>query len=210
MQGLAGDMNSFEESLIRVFGEHGLRKIQSATVGIAGLGGLGSNCAACLVRSGFRKLVLADFDKVEHSNLNRQFYFLDQVGMPKTDSLETNLLRINPDLDITLVTQKISADNAVVIFEKCGAVIEAFDKAEYKCFMAEAFMGSGKLFVGASGLAGWGDSDALRVRKIKDNCFLVGDGCSEVTTALPPCAPYVSIVAAKEADIVLSWVLEQK
>ncbi|MCK4945366.1 MAG: sulfur carrier protein ThiS adenylyltransferase ThiF [Alphaproteobacteria bacterium] len=203
-------MNSFEESLIRVFGEHGLRKIQSATVGIAGLGGLGSNCAACLVRSGFRKLVLVDFDKVEHSNLNRQFYFLDQVGMPKTDSLKTNLLRINPDLDITLVMQKISADNAVVIFEKCGAVVEAFDKAESKCFMAEAFINSGKLFVGASGLAGWGDSDTLHIRKIKDNCFLVGDGCSEVTTALPPCAPYVSIVAAKEADIVLSWVLEQK
>jgi len=210
VQRLAGDMNAFEETLIRSFCKEGLGKIQSTTVGIAGLGGLGSNCAACLVRSGFRKLILVDFDKVEHSNLNRQFYFLDQVGMLKTDSLKTNLLRINPDLDITLVTQKISTNNAVRIFEKCDAVIEAFDKAEYKCFMAETFINSGKLFVCASGLAGWGDSDALNVKKIKNNCFLVGDGCSETIKARQPCAPYLSIVAGKEADIVLSWVLEQK
>ncbi|MFH1159290.1 MAG: sulfur carrier protein ThiS adenylyltransferase ThiF [Pseudomonadota bacterium] len=203
-------MNAFEKALMRVFGETGLKKIQSTVVGIAGLGGLGSNCAACLVRSGFRKFILADFDRVDAGNLNRQFYFLDQVGLYKTDCLRTNLLRINPDLDITLAAQKISAENAAAIFAECGAVVEAFDKAEYKCLMAETFMGSGKLFVGASGLAGWGDSDALLVRKIKDNCFIVGDGCSEATASLPPCAPKVSIAAAKEADVVLSWVLGER
>lgn len=203
-------MNAFEEALIRCFGEPGLRKIQSTVVGIAGLGGLGSNCAASLVRSGFRKLILADFDKVEYSNLNRQFYFIDQIGLYKTDCLKTNLLRINPDLDITLMTRKITLDNAAVVFADCGVVVEAFDKAEYKCFMAEAFLGSPKLFVSASGLAGWGDSDALRVKKIKDNCFLVGDSYSEATGLLPPCAPRVAIAAAKEADVILSWVLGQR
>ena len=201
-------MNVFEEALIKYFGEKRLRKIQSTVVGIAGLGGLGSNCSACLVRSGFRKLILADFDKVEYSNLNRQFYFLDQVGLYKTDCLKTNLLRINPDLDITLLTQKISANNAVAIFADCHVVVEAFDKAEYKCFMAEEFLGSSKLFVSASGLAGWGNSDALRIRKIKDNCFLIGDSYSEATGLRPPCAPRVAIAAAKEADVILSWVLD--
>jgi len=203
-------MNVFEEALIRYFGERGLYKIQSTVVGIAGLGGLGSNCAVCLVRSGFRKFILADFDKVEYSNLNRQFYFLDQVSLYKTDCLKTNLLRINPDMDITLVTKRISEDNAAAIFANCGVVVEAFDKAEYKCFMAKVFLGSEKLFISASGLAGWGNSDALRTRKIKDKCFLIGDSCSEATGSLPPCAPRVAIAAAKEADVILSWVLEQK
>lgn len=201
-------MNHFEEALIGYFGEPGLRKIQSTVVGIAGLGGLGSNCSACLVRSGFRKFILADFDKVEYSNLNRQFYFLDQVGLNKTDCLKANLLRINPDLEITLMAQKISASNAASVFADCDVVVEAFDKAEYKCFMAEVFLASGKLFVSASGLAGWGNSDALRIKKIKDNCFLIGDSCSEAAGSLPPCAPRVSIAAAKEADVILSWVLQ--
>lgn len=203
-------MNAFEEALVRYFGEQGLRKIQSTVVGIAGLGGLGSNCAVCLARSGFRKFILADFDKVEYSNLNRQFYFLDQVSLYKTDCLKANLLRINPDLDITLVTQKISADNVAMIFTDCGVVVEAFDKAEYKCLMAEVFLGSGKLFVSASGLAGWGNSDELRIKKIKDNCFLIGDSYSEATGSLSPCAPRVAIAAAKEADVILSWVLGQR
>ncbi|MBI4982094.1 MAG: sulfur carrier protein ThiS adenylyltransferase ThiF [Candidatus Omnitrophica bacterium] len=200
-------MNVFEEALIQYFGKPGLDKIQSTVVGIAGLGGLGSNCSACLVRSGFRKFILADFDKVELNNLNRQFYFLDQVGLNKTDCLKANLLRINPDLDITLVTQKISKDNAAVVFADCDVVVEAFDKVEYKCLMAEVFLGSGKLFVSASGMAGWGNSDAIRIKKIKDSCFLVGDNCSEVAGLLPPCAPRVTIAAAKEADVILSWVL---
>lgn len=203
-------MNVFEEALIQYFGEQGLRKIQSTVVGIAGLGGLGSNCTVCLARSGFRKFILVDFDKVEYSNLNRQFYFLDQVGLYKTDCLKANLLRINPDLDITLMTQKISANSVTTVFADCRVVVEAFDKAEYKCLMAKVFLGSGKLFVSASGLAGWGNSDALRTRKIKDKCFLIGDSYSEATGSLPPCAPRVAIAAAKEADVILSWVLEQK
>ncbi|MGB4572405.1 MAG: ThiF family adenylyltransferase, partial [Rectinemataceae bacterium] len=54
-----------------------------ARVGIAGAGGLGSNCAAALVRSGIGALVVVDFDVVSEANLDRQFYFHDQVGRPK-------------------------------------------------------------------------------------------------------------------------------
>ena len=69
----------------------------SACVGIAGAGGLGSNCAMHLVRSGIGKLVIADFDTVNESNLNRQFFFRDQVGRVKVEALRENLLRINPE-----------------------------------------------------------------------------------------------------------------
>ncbi len=54
-------------------------RIQHKRVGIAGCGGLGSNCAVALVRTGIVNLVIADFDVIDESNLNRQYYFLNQV-----------------------------------------------------------------------------------------------------------------------------------
>ena len=75
-------------------GVHALLK--QACVGIAGVGGLGSAVAVSLARIGVGKLIIADFDVVEPSNLNRQQYFVDQLGYFKVDALTENLRRINP------------------------------------------------------------------------------------------------------------------
>lgn len=202
-------MNTFEQALISYFGAEGLKKIQAKRIGIAGLGGLGSNCAMALVRCGFRSFVLCDFDRVETSNLNRQWYFLDQVGASKSEALRTNLLRINPDLDLTLVGEKVTPENARRIFRDCDAVVEAFDKPENKKMLLEAFWGSGKFFVSASGLAGWGKSDNIVTRQVQEKIVLIGDHKSEASSGLPPCAPRVLVAAAKEADVLLDWVLGQ-
>ena len=63
--------------------------LKNKTVGIAGIGGLGSNCAVALLRVGIGKLVLADYDIIEESNLNRQFYFIHQIGMKKTKAIDS-------------------------------------------------------------------------------------------------------------------------
>ena len=68
-----------------------LTKIQNKTIGIAGCGGLGSNCAIALARIGIGKLIIVDFDSIDKSNLNRQYYFIDQIGKPKVDALEYNI-----------------------------------------------------------------------------------------------------------------------
>ena len=78
------------------------KKISEATVAITGAGGLGSNCAMILVRAGFRKFRLVDFDIITDTNLNRQFYRPDQIGAVKVEVLKKNLLEINPGLDITI------------------------------------------------------------------------------------------------------------
>ncbi len=201
-------MNLFERELLNYFGSEKLTIIQSKHIGIAGLGGLGSNCACALLRSGFRKFTLCDYDVVENKNLNRQFYFVDQVGLAKTQALKANLLRINPDAQLRLVNKKIEESNAKDTFSSCDVVIEAFDKAEYKCMLAQEFRSSAKLYVSASGLAGWGNSDALRTREIGERFYLIGDNISEASTLLPPCAPRVLIAAAKQADVVLDWALK--
>ena len=202
--------NLFTQGLLKHFSVEQLAKIENFTIGIAGAGGLGSNCALNLVRSGFKHFVICDFDVVEPSNLNRQFYFQDQLGMPKVEALAANLRRINPDMEITSLPIKITSGNARETFAGCDVIVEAFDRAEAKRMLVEAFYSSGKFLVAASGLAGWGNADAIMTLQVHDYFYMVGDLVSEVGTDKPPCAPRVNIAAAKQADLILELALKQQ
>jgi sulfur carrier protein ThiS adenylyltransferase len=200
-------MNEFEQALGRYLSPEQLERIRSVKVGIAGAGGLGSNCAAALVRSGFRKIKIADFDKVECSNLNRQFYSLRQAGQVKVEALAENLRGINPAAEIEALSIKLHSANAAEIFADCEVVVEAFDRPECKKLIVEAYISSTKLLVAASGIAGWGASDRIKVHRVKDNFYIVGDLASGIGPGAPPLAPCVLIAAAKQADVVLSYAL---
>lgn len=200
-------MNAFEKKIQAHFGNSAFEKIQAVAIGIAGAGGLGSNCAINLVRCGFKRFTIVDFDIVEFSNLNRQFFFTSQVGKPKTDMLKENLLSVNPDLKLNLITEKIDHHNIRTFFDPCDIVVEAFDNTKDKKMIIETYAGSDKLMVSASGIAGWGNSDDIRIHRAGKNFFLIGDLVSETSSELPPVSPRVNITAAKQADVVLSHVL---
>lgn len=170
-------MNEFAKALAVALGPEGLNKVQRVKIGIAGTGGLGSNCAQFLVRSGFRKFRLVDFDRVEYSNLNRQFFFNRQVGQPKVEALKQNLLEINKDIEVEVLPAKIEAYNVAELFADCDAVIEALDRPEYKKLVVEAYLNSGKLLVAASGLAGYGKTDGITIHKIKDKFLSLVTWC---------------------------------
>lgn len=176
-------------------------------VGIAGAGGLGSNTAAHLVRSGICRLVVVDFDRVAASNLNCQFYFLDQVGMKKVQALGANLLRINPALHLEMADLRLDATNIQHPFRNCSIIVEALDRAQDKKMMADAFSTDPRLLVCASGIGGWGNSDRIRTRCIRDTFYLIGDGRSEIAATVPPTAAVVGIAAAKQADLVMERIL---
>ncbi|MEI6831340.1 MAG: sulfur carrier protein ThiS adenylyltransferase ThiF [Candidatus Omnitrophota bacterium] len=199
-------MESFQENLIKKIGKDNFKKVQSAKVGLAGAGGLGSNCVLSLVRVGFRKLTIVDFDLVVPSNLDRQFYFLDQVGMKKTEALKINLLRVNPDLELTLIDKKIEKDNVKEIFDACSVVIECLDSAEYKSMLVTELLNLGKFVVAVSGVGGIGANDDIRVHRIKKNLIMVGDLKSDISQK-PALSPRVNIAAAKQADLVLDFVI---
>lgn len=177
-------------------------------VGIAGAGGLGSNCAASLVRAGVGRLIVVDFDYVTSSNLNRQYYFPDQVGGLKVEALRDNLLRINPKLEISICPERVTPENFVSLFSCCDVVVEAFDRAEEKAWFIEEM--SRRLpdihLVAASGMAGFGRLEAIQVVR-QGNLTICGDGSSEVTKNTPPLAPRVGVVANMEADAVLEYLL---
>ena len=180
--------------------------LESVRVGIAGAGGLGSNCAMHLVRSGVKHITIADFDVVNESNLNRQFFFRDQIGQKKVEAIKANLLRIEPDADIRAVDIRLDVSSAREIFADCGIVVEAFDAVDAKVMLVSAFASSGKKLVTASGLAGWGRSNAMRVRKM-GNIVAIGDGETSVGDGAAPVSPRVGIAAAMEANAVVSLLL---
>ncbi|MBW6499893.1 MAG: sulfur carrier protein ThiS adenylyltransferase ThiF [Bacteroidales bacterium] len=179
-------------------------------VGIAGAGGLGSNCAAALARCGVGTLVISDFDRIEEGNLSRQYYFTDQVGMMKTTALKENLARINPEVFVIIYQKKLDPENIPVIFSGCDVIVEAFDKAEMKEMLIETvqtLMPGIPLVVG-SGLAGWGMSNEIRCRKVDDTFYVCGDESSETTDEMPPMAPRVGMVASMQANVVIEILME--
>ena len=203
-------MNFLADVAGRFLNKELLEKIAAIKIGIAGVGGLGSNCAFNLVRSGFMKFSLIDYDFVSISNLNRQFYFADQVGQPKVYALKDNLLRINPCLELELHQVKLTKENIKNYFNDCQVVVEAFDSAEGKSMLVAAYINTGRLIVSASGLAGWGDSDMIKVHRLKKDFYLIGDLETEVNVIHPPMSPRVNITAAKMADVVLEYVLKEE
>ena len=183
--------------------------LESARVGIAGAGGLGSNCAMHLVRSGVKHITIADFDVVNESNLNRQFFFRDQLGQKKVEAIKANLLRIEPDADIRAVDMRLDASSAREIFADCDIVVEAFDVVDAKVMLVSSFASSGKKLVTASGLAGWGRSNAMRVRKM-GNIVAIGDGETAVGANAAPASPRVGIAAAMQANAVVAMLLGEE
>lgn len=170
-------------------------------IGIAGAGGLGSNVAVNLVRTGVTSIKVVDFDEIEESNLNRQFYFKDQIGQAKVKALYENLKRINPQLDIVAVNRKLERENIHDIFSDCDIIVEAFDKNIYKSMIVEEFLAKKKLIVSGSGIAD-NDLENIETRRLRDNLFVVGDfnkGIDKYGTF----STKVSIVAAIMANVVL-------
>ncbi|MDD3859402.1 MAG: sulfur carrier protein ThiS adenylyltransferase ThiF [Bacteroidales bacterium] len=184
------------------------KSLKNKTVGIAGCGGLGSNCAVALARTGIGKLIIADFDIIEESNLNRQYYFYDQIGQPKATALKTNIERINPESIVESHLIMLDANNIPSVFKDCDVIVEAFDKTETKEMIMKVVSHKmpEKYLIMGIGMAGWGANN-LFTDKHFDKLIICGDGVNEIRDDNPPLAPRVGIVANMQANAVLEVLL---
>jgi sulfur carrier protein ThiS adenylyltransferase len=184
-------------------------RLKTATVGIAGVGGLGSAVAVALARSGIGRLVIADFDVVEPSNLNRQQYFIDQIGQFKVDALSANLHRINPYVCVKPHQILLDPENIPTIFGECAIIVEAFDRADMKAMLVDTVLSRmpDLTVIAASGLAGFGPNNTIVTRKVSKRLYLAGDGVSEAEPGNGLMAPRVGIVASHQANQVLRCLL---
>lgn len=184
------------------------KKLRESSVGIAGLGGLGSNAAVALARAGVGRLVLVDFDKVEEDNLDRQYYFLDQIGKFKVDALRDNIERINPEVKVEIHDLKLVKGSMEKPFSGVDVVIEALDDAKSKADFIEEIML--KLpdtpVVGVSGVAGYGHSDRIVTRRC-GNLYLVYDEDARSSDDDVLVASRVALMANWEANLAIEILL---
>lgn len=194
-----------QRALVERHGEERAEEFSSATVGICGLGGLGSNIAVALARAGIGKLVLIDFDRVNVSNLHRQQYKASQVGSYKTDALKENLNEIAPYVQVETHTVRVSAENGEQLLSECSVICEAFDVAEAKSMLADLVLERfpEKYLVSASGMAGFGSVNSIRTRRITDKFYLCGDEVSDVNDGIGLVSSRVMLCAAHQAHTVL-------
>jgi len=186
-------------------------KLKKAKVCILGLGGLGSNVATLLARSGIGYLKLVDFDIVEASNLNRQQYRISHIGMKKTEAIKTIIKEINPFVEIEVLDVKVDRENILSIVGDIEIVVEAFDVAETKAMAIEELLINGnKILVSASGMAGLGSANEIITRKIRDNFYLVGDNYSDYEEYSGIMSTRVMICAAHQANVVLRLIVGEE
>lgn len=197
------DRDDFLNMLYEKQGKDITEKILGAKVCICGLGGLGSNIAVLLARAGVGNLHIIDFDKVELSNLNRQQYNINHIGLYKTDALEKIIADIAPYCKIKKDTVRIDRENIPSLLKNETIICEAFDKAEEKAMIAEEILSvyPEKYLISGSGMGGIKSSDMIKTRKVMKNFYLCGDEVSDETEGI--LSARVMICAAHQANMAL-------
>lgn len=177
----------------------------SVSVAVCGLGGLGSNVAVMLARAGVGKLHLMDFDKVEMSNLNRQYFAMEHVGMLKADALKEIIAGIAPNCHVTAQSIKITEENIKELLKNDYIICEAFDEANQKAMLVNSVLTDfpDKYLVSASGMAGTGSSNDIKTRRVADRFFLCGDEVSDMDDNPLMVSSRVMLCAAHEANMII-------
>ena len=206
------DKETLEQAFDARFPLEMKEKLRNAKVAIAGLGGLGSNIAVMLARSGVGQLRMIDFDVVDVTNLNRQVYTIPHVGKYKTEALEEILMQINPYLDYEFRQEKVTMENIRELFSGYPIVCEAFDRADQKAMLVQELLTqfSDTIVVSGNGMAGFGASNEIQTKQKLRRLFVCGDEKTDIADGMGLMAPRVTICAAHQANKVLQIILEEK
>lgn len=123
-------MKTYLDKSIQLLGEENIKSLGDKTVLVIGLGGVGGTALEALARSGLKKFVLIDFDKVDETNLNRQvLYTKDDVGRNKVEAAKDRLLKINPEFEIA--TQNLKIEECTLNDLNVGKVDFIIDAIDY-------------------------------------------------------------------------------
>ncbi len=187
-------------------------KIRKARVAVLGLGGLGSAVAAALAKIGIGKMLLSDYDVVEPSNLNRQQYFTDQIGMLKTRALRENLLRMNPFLTLELIEEELTENSLPSFFHDVDVLVECFDSSQMKAATLRSVLTrmTKVSYIGSSGMAGYASNNSIVTKMLQPGIYMVGDDISEARPGQGLMAPRVGIAAHHQANQVLRLIVGEE
>jgi len=208
-KGKTPEKEAFESMMMARHTPGVYKTLKNSTVGVAGVGGLGSNAALALARSGVGRLIVADFDIVEPSNLNRQAYLVEHLGKEKTEAIKDLIKRTNPYVEVETHTKRIKAENVKEIFGNVDVLIEAFDQATSKAELVNTALLTMQdtYVVAGSGMAGYFSSNSIITKQKMKKLYVVGDETNEAKPGSGLMAPRVNIAAAHQANMALRILL---
>ncbi|HPR38678.1 MAG TPA: tRNA threonylcarbamoyladenosine dehydratase [Spirochaetota bacterium] len=138
-----------------LIGADGVDKLRKATVMIIGLGGVGGHAAEAIVRAGAGQIIIADYDTIAPSNLNRQILSLaSNIGIKKTETASERFREINPEIKITSFTERLTPENIGMIFPETADnlyAIDAIDEIDAKIALITELHRRGIPFVSSMG-----------------------------------------------------------
>jgi len=121
------------------WGEAAQQKLTEARVLVVGAGGLGSPCCFHLAAVGVGHLTIVEGDSVELSNLNRQIlHSTADLGRRKAESAGERLKALRPDLDLEIVSTRLTRENALALFASCDVIVDASDNYDTRFLSSDA------------------------------------------------------------------------
>ena len=152
-----------------LMGEENLDKLEKSTVAIIGLGGVGGYALEAIVRSGIGSIIIADYDRVSSSNINRQILSLvSTMDEKKTDIALQRVKDINPEINVTVLNDRLTPENisSIIPLEEHIYVIDAMDEIDTKTLLIAELVNRGITFVSAMGAGSRLDISKIRVDDI--------------------------------------------
>jgi len=195
----------------------GQQKINDSTILIIGMGGLGSPTALYLAAAGVGHLVIADFDQVELSNLQRQIiHRTADIGDDKVNSAKTKLLELNPNIKVTIANEIMHSDNLVSLIKDVDIVLDGTDNFESRFEINKVCVESQKPLISAAVIRFEGQISVFKGYEVDQPCYQClyseeGNGresCVE-NGVLAPVAGLVGTMQALQAIKVLLGIGEQ-
>lgn len=156
-----------------LIGKENFKKIQNTTVLIIGLGGVGSYAVESLIRSGIKKIILVDSDKIDITNLNRQLMTnYNNVGNYKTEELAKRIKSINKYIEIKIVNEFITSENINILFnEKIDYLIDACDTINTKKEIIKECIKRKIKFISCMGVGNKMDPSKLKITDIRKTSY---------------------------------------
>ena len=195
----------------------GQQKINDSTILIIGMGGLGSPTALYLAAAGVGHIVIADFDQVELSNLQRQIiHSTSDIGDDKVNSAKAKLLELNPNITVTVANEIMHSDNLASLIKDVDIVLDGTDNFESRFEINKACVECHKPLISAAVIRFEGQISVFKGYEVDQPCYQClyseqGDGresCVE-NGVLAPVAGLVGTIQALQAIKVLLGLGEQ-
>ncbi|MBP2134249.1 adenylyltransferase/sulfurtransferase [Methanomicrobium sp. W14] len=195
------DISERYERQVMLFGEEAQKKLFKSSVLVAGAGGLGSPVCVYLSAAGIKKIVIADYDFVSLSNLNRQFIHDESaIGEMKTESARKAIERINGSVEVVTVDKPLSDDNITDICreEGCSLIADCLDNFDARRALNRAALNLEIPMVHGA-VNGW-DGQATTIIPGETPCFECMFPDSPPKEKFPIAGPTAGVIGSVQAN----------